>query len=323
MENDLISVIVPVYNMECYLEKSLETIVNQSYHNLQIILVNDGSTDGSLAICQKYAKIDNRIQIISQRNKGVAAARNTGLAAVRGNYIGYIDPDDFAEPNMIMDLYRALTTSGADISVCGYEMFGENGRRRFFSSNREVRLSPEEFLKSILTEETVGNYLWNKLYKAALWENIRFSEGKIYEDLEVMYQLVLRCNCVQVIPAVLYHYRQRLDSLSNVADIEFLRQQIEHISNRYQWIQKKKPCLKVYCETNLLKFLIVNFNQIAKNRSDQWGELQWYRNKIRCCRAEKLLEYKYKVMYWCIIFVPKLYACSIHFIYQKKVRKND
>lgn len=214
--NDLISIIVPIYNVEFYLEKCLDSIINQTYREIEIILINDGSSDDSKAICEKYESIDNRIRLINSVNKGVSSARNTGLEVSNGKYILFIDPDDWMEENMIEKLYTNLVKTNSDISVCNYYEVN-NGNK--YSNNLLIErvFDTEKFLYYSLDERYFRGYLWNKLYcrHVIFCDNnhIKFDKNiHMCEDLLFNYKVALNSSKICYTDDKLYNYLQRENS---------------------------------------------------------------------------------------------------------------
>lgn len=212
MDTPLISVIIPVYNVEPYLERCLESVIVQSYTNLEIIVVDDGSTDRSGAICAEFAAREPRIKLLRQTNAGVAAARNAGLAHANGEWIGWIDADDWVEPKMFELMLHSALDSGADIAVCSrYEDYRDH-RRRFGWEQTEF-LNTEDALTALLENGSMKNFLWDKLWKKKLFDGLTFPVGRTYEDVALMHRLFERASAVICIPDVLYHYNQRPGSI--------------------------------------------------------------------------------------------------------------
>lgn len=208
MEHATVSVIVPVYHVKPYLNSCLDSILAQTYENLQIILVDDGSTDGSGSICDQYAARDPRIRVIHQENLGVSAARNAGLAAATGTWIGWVDSDDWIEPEMFARLLEGATQENADIALCGrYQEYPD--RRVPFGPKSEAVLTGSAGLLSLLEETQMDNALYDKLYRRELFDGIRFPEGRTYEDLAVLYRVFEKADRILCLTQPLYHYRQR------------------------------------------------------------------------------------------------------------------
>ena len=214
----LISVIVPVYNVEKYLNKCIDSIVNQSYDNLEIILVDDGSTDNSGTICDIYAKNDSRIKVIHQECSGVAVSRNVGLDNSTGEYISFVDSDDYIDSKMIEKLYQALIKENADVSMCNFSNVNENAER-ILELDIKSPIKTEVISRLDMYKKLAcGNcwyyvILWNKLYKKEVFEDIRFPEGKIHEDEILAHYIVEKCNKISSVDDVLYYYVKRQGSI--------------------------------------------------------------------------------------------------------------
>ena len=217
MDNILISVIVPIYNVEDYLTRCLNSIINQTYHNLEIILVDDGSTDNSGLICDEYQKYDKRIKVIHQENGGLSFARNIGLDNALGDLISFVDGDDFIELTMLEELKKCMDITNSDISVCDfYNVYGSNKIRN--TNNREeiLILKNKDKFNALQSEyKSIYPSAWNKLYKKELFDNIRYPNGKIYEDSFIICDLLNKAKIVSYITKPLYNYVYRKDSISN------------------------------------------------------------------------------------------------------------
>lgn len=209
---DKISVIVPVYKVEPYLKKCLNSIVKQTYRNLEIILVDDGSPDNCGAICDAYAVKDRRITVIHQKNGGVSSARNAGLAKVSGDWIGWVDSDDWIELDMYEYLLRNALKYRADIAVCSRHEVKEN-RLTYRGWEEPTLLKREEALKSLLENDLMQNYCCDKLWRKELWQGVVFPEGKTFEDMAVLHHPFERADLVICLPEPKYNYYQRKGSI--------------------------------------------------------------------------------------------------------------
>lgn len=212
----MISVIVPVYDVEPYLRQCVESIINQSYANLEILLIDDGSPDKCGAICDEYAIKDSRVKVFHTENRGLSAARNLGIRESSGDYIAFIDSDDWIEPDMYEVLLRRLEETGADISACGYDVV--SGRKTAEWRPKEKVYDSTEALKALLSD-AINNNAWNKLFRRKVFQSVAdngsiFPEGKNYEDITVMHRIVVEARSVAVVEKPLYHYRMRPDSIS-------------------------------------------------------------------------------------------------------------
>ena len=214
----LISLIVPVYNVEKYLNKCIKTITEQTYKNIEVILVDDGSNDKSGQICDEWAKTDYRIKVIHKENGGLSDARNVGLKSSAGHLVGFIDSDDYIDKDMIEKLFNALIYSQADIAICDFYFEDEDGKTvpGFTKTLQNEVLSSEEALKKLVTN---NNFYYvtavNRLYKKELFDDFQFPIGRIHEDEFTAHHLFLKCKKIVIIENQLYHYLQRNDSITH------------------------------------------------------------------------------------------------------------
>lgn len=211
----MISVIVPIYNVEKYLEKCIESILAQTYTDYELILVNDGSTDGCYEICQKFSKRDVRIKLINKPNGGLSSARNVGIDNSKGDYITFVDSDDYISKYMLQELYRGLCENEADIAMCSFKRVKEN--ETIVDENCSIKVDIHdsiECFRRIYTDK-VDEYTvaWGKLYKSSLFQKIRYPEGKIHEDEFVTYKVFAQANRVVYIDTPLYFYLIRNQSI--------------------------------------------------------------------------------------------------------------
>lgn len=217
MKEDLISVIIPVYNVHEYLSECLESVISQTYEKLEIICVDDGSSDESGTICDEIAKKDSRIKVIHTSNQGLAMARNNGLNYVTGEYIAFIDSDDCIEKNYIYTLYKLLKCNNADIAGCRFYRNSNDGQYIYPNedNNYDVVLNPIDYLVRFYNDFGVFAPAWGKLFKASLWENFRFYDRRFIEDAPVIRPIVLKCSRIVWCQKPLYLYRNRSNSLIN------------------------------------------------------------------------------------------------------------
>ena len=214
----LISVIVPVYNGEAFLGQCLESIAAQDYARLEIIIVDDGSTDGTAAISDRWAERDSRVRVIHQPNGGHSAARNAGLDAMSGELMMMVDSDDVLHPDFITVLLDLMRRHEADIVVGGYVAF-EGAAPDFgrLSSEGETRLlDQQQALLAVFYQHGLTHSPWGRLFKASLFDGIRFPLGIIYEDLAIIYPLLKHCQRVVTTSRVLYGYRQHANNSMRV-----------------------------------------------------------------------------------------------------------
>lgn len=214
---DLISIIVPVYNTGKFIEQCLNSILQQSYSNLEIILIDDGSTDNSGKICDNYAKKDKRIKVIHQPNKGVSFARNLGITVSKGKYIGFVDSDDSINKEMFMRLYSNMMLYNADISMCGYCNILE---KNDLDENIERKiLSKDELIKEIFFYDNIRGYLYNKLYKSEICKRAKIPEElNICEDLYYLCEIITNEMKIIYDSSKLYYLRESEGSLTRTID---------------------------------------------------------------------------------------------------------
>jgi len=213
----LISVVVPIYNAERYLTKCLDSLTGQTHRHLEIILVDDGSTDKSGDICDRYATADRRIKVIHRKNGGISAARNSGLDIATGNYFGFADSDDWLEPDMYQFLLDDLTRVRADIAVCGFFRVHDQIESPNDRSHTRRVLDRNEALELLLRDRLLQNYYWCKLYKRELFDGIRMPEGKTFEDAYTQHLIFEKARRVVLHNVPKYHYLLRGDSISGIA----------------------------------------------------------------------------------------------------------
>ncbi len=189
MSNELISIILPIYNVEQYLEKCLTSVCRQTYKNLEIILVNDGSTDSSLEICENFLKTDNRIKLYSKSNGGLSDARNFGVEVAQGEYITFVDSDDFIAEDYIEYLYNLVKKFNTAMSICSiYTHYTLTGKIVDNGNGGEIKLSSEECIEKMCYHNLVDTCAYAKLYKKDLFKDISFPKGKLFEDIGTIYK---------------------------------------------------------------------------------------------------------------------------------------
>ena len=226
MENEyltepLVSVIVPVYNVEPYLREALDSVIHQTYRKLEILVIDDGSTDGSGRICDEYAALDPRTKVFHQENRGLSAARNVGLDAMSGDVVAFLDSDDAFKPEMIANMLAEMQRHQADLVICSvarcYSVGPMDSAK--VSTPRHLEkavLSGKEILQCLAVGK-MNVATWNKLYLRRLWNQIRFPEGKVYEDTSTEYRIMSVAERIVSLPEVYYLYRLRPGSITSIA----------------------------------------------------------------------------------------------------------
>lgn len=245
VEKECISVILPIYNVKNYLKDCIESIRGQTYSNLEIILVDDGSTDGSSDVCDDYLRIDSRIKVIHKDNGGLSDARNAGIEVSTGAYIALVDSDDVVAPNFIENLYKCCISTDSCMAVCPFIKFTDR-------NNICVQDSTEGSISIVTGEEIIqriyqgmaGKYgfvAWNKLYHRDLFDDIRYPVGRIYEDTFTTYKLFLKAKKIVLIEDQLYFYRIRPGSImSQKYDLKKIKDGIDADSSVVEYLYNYK-----------------------------------------------------------------------------------
>ena len=262
MEKDLISIIIPVYNVEKYLKECVDSVRKQTYKNLEIILIDDGSKDNSGKLCDELAKEDNRIKVIHKENGGLSDARNVGIENATGEYIQFIDSDDFVEKDMIEILHNDICQEKADVSMCSLYLYKDGEKTTDASYKREI-FNKELVLKEILLDERVRSYAWNKMFKKSLFESIRFPKGKVFEDIYTMSPIFQKANKIVFNDIPLYYYRQREGSILHNQTNELRLEYIKAAMFVNKDIEKNFPNLKDFCAYNIAHITIKTYNDIG------------------------------------------------------------
>ena len=213
-ENEIISVIIPIYNVERYLDKCIRSVVNQTYKNIEIILVDDGSPDQCGTICDNWAEKDERIRVIHKTNGGLSDARNAGLDAATGSYIGFVDGDDYIHPEMYQRLYEKMEEYSADLAICGFDRVDVHSDNIIKNENLRCKdlINKKDAIMNIC-RKCLFVVVWNKLYKRELFNNLRFKYGKISEDNFIMHEVYHKCEQIVSVSENLYYYVQTPNSI--------------------------------------------------------------------------------------------------------------
>lgn len=235
MKEELISVIIPVYNVESFLDECLESVVNQTYENIEILLMDDGSTDSSGEMCDLWAQKDERIRVIHKGNEGLSATRNRGLEFVTGKYVAWVDSDDYVDLQYLEKLYNLLINSSADMSMCNFYGLYEDrltfdGKTRIF----DAEYSAEEFLEQLYTTGFFS-VVWNKLVPTEMYQNIIFPVGRRFEDSAVMRELASKCTKIVTTKEPLYYYRRHENSITMVK--RTTEEAAKYLGEYCQWLE--------------------------------------------------------------------------------------
>ena len=317
MNNPLISVIVPIYNVERYLKVCIDSIINQTYSNLEIILVDDGSPDKCPEICDEYAKQENRIKVIHQKNGGLSAARNAGIDAAKGVYLSFVDGDDVLHPEFIEILYRPISLQKKCISVCAFRPFYKNNpdnltcaRKSGYQITLEMLLEQNSSMNTFLSMEC--NSACNKLFPAELIKPIRFPKGKLYEDVATTHKVLFETKSIYYVPMPLYGYRVRDDSIMGTQIfseryldfIEFLHETISWFENNGfpQYARFYYPALlmpEMYAWWGL--------KHCAKDMQKANAMLNEYKHDVKLARVTRFFKRRHLLLFWVLAKMPFWY----------------
>ena len=246
MADELISVIVPVYNVAPYLDRCVGSIVDQTYRNLEIILIDDGSTDASGDMCDIWAERDSRIRVIHKPNGGQSEARNMGIDRSTGDYLSFADPDDWLDTLMLETLYSAIKGNhGVDMAVCGFAMVYADKTKERRCSGRIYTLTSDEAIHDVVYDRwpvsTASSC--NKLYKRRLWDTVRFPVGMYFEDAYIRSPMYAQCEKIAVVDQNLYFYYQRADSSVHVLKLRTQMDCVNAFLYECEFLRGKYPRL--------------------------------------------------------------------------------
>lgn len=212
-----LSVIVPVYNVASYLEECVASILSQTFRDFELILIDDGSTDGSGNMCEALARKDARIVVVHQRNQGLSAARNTGIERARGEYFAFVDSDDYLEREMFQKQMEASRRYDADLVMC---RFRKVDRRHKHPSTKgidaEQVIGHADAMAMVMKDREIKSHAWDKLARRHVFDGVRYPVGRVYEDMATTYKIFDKANCVVTLPYVGYNYRQNTGGITNV-----------------------------------------------------------------------------------------------------------
>jgi glycosyltransferase involved in cell wall biosynthesis len=287
MEEKKISIIVPIYNVEVYLNRCIDSIINQTYHNIEIILVDDGSPDNCGQICDSYAEQDQRIKVIHQQNQGLSGARNSGIEVAIGKYIAFVDSDDMIHPQYIEVLYKSCEQEKAQIGMCQFETVKEANSQpskqvhlvEYGKISKDIQ-DGGSAIRQMYEEDYYIEYTvaWNKLYDACLFNEIRFPVGKIHEDEATTYKLLYIAKKVVRVEQKLYYYLIRENSITNssfsLRRLDFL----EALKDRIQFLaQYGEKELQAYSQCRYYYAMVLVWEEMStvKAYNIQRRKLRW------------------------------------------------
>ncbi len=302
-EDDFISVIVPVYNVSSCLERCVLSIVGQTFNKLEIILVDDGSTDDSGAICDKLAAIDQRVIVIHQDNIGLSGARNTGIDAARGKYLFFCDSDDFLDSNALEKLLLRMKEDHADVVACGFakihdDYLAGNGKEEVFTDSCFGRWSGRESVIQMMRCNNICTVAWNKLYKSFLFDGIRFPVGEKNEDEATTYKVLYRAGIVSYLPEPFYKYYQREASIMHENLESRYTYFLKASKDRVQFFRKlNEKELEQHSLITLLEWIKYSYRRITENKIRK-ELVEQYKQSISFYNAPSVMGRKKQIALW-------------------------
>lgn len=301
----LISVIIPVYRVEKYLDRCIESIINQTYKNLEIILIDDGSPDNCPTICDNWAKRDARIKVIHKENGGLSSARNAGLDVCQGDCIMFVDSDDYCALEICETLLKLLETNKADFAVCDTQLFDESHPVSLLENQSQVSVySGTDVIEHIYHSNI--RYIvtaWGKLYKRELFATMRYPVGRLHEDEFVFAELLQQTNCFVYVSAAMYYYFQRSSSIMGTKSEKNIQDIYDAIVLRNKYLNEKYPH-NINRNGNLLltllRSLYISIGKKYKNKSLKKQILQEYKYHyqiVKRCDKKNWLFYNFRWLY--------------------------
>lgn len=255
---DVISIIIPVYNVVAYLPECIDSVLKQCYKQLEIILVDDGSTDGSGELCDKYAEIDDRIKVIHQMNRGAANAKNVGLCVANGEFLAFVDSDDYLESNAYSFMIEQLETYQADVIQCGFRNVYYDSYVNYVTLDDFVEFSCVDYLRRFTIDWTCG-LLWDKLYRRELFSGVLFEEGHKIDDEFFTYQGIMNAEKIIHMPNIVYNYRKRKSSvmMQKKSRKKMVLDKLDYLVKRREKVLTRYPELKQDFDYHFLSMLVI------------------------------------------------------------------
>lgn len=311
MDTHLISIIVPIYKVETYLEKCIVSILSQTLRDIEIILVDDGSPDNCGKICDSYASKDSRIVVIHKKNGGLSSARNAGIDIAKGEYLMFVDSDDYVEPDFCEKAYHLVVYNNVLCASFGYYEHW-NDRTYELHTSKEKTIPAIDAIKSlIIKNDVIYNFAWNKIYHKSLFNSIRYPEGRYYEDQGTTYKLFDAAKLIYVDPSMLYHYNRRQESITQALGIEqtknpiILNDLFDLWCERLEFVENNYPDLKNNVINQITVLIVRSFNALT-----------WKNDKAQIIKFEQFLNIHKKEIVslkiqskWVKLYL-KLYYCS-------------
>lgn len=313
-----ISIIVPVYKVEQYINKCVDSILGQTYRDFEVILVDDGSPDGSGRLCDEYAKEDSRVRVIHKPNGGLSDARNAGIDVARGHYIGFVDGDDYIAADMYQVLHEAIVKANAQLAICGiYDVYGDEPLKK--KPNFYEELNREQATKLILEGNIISVHAVNKLYERQIFQTLRYPVGKYHEDSYIILDVLSQCSRIAVDSRQRYYYVHREGSINTE---NFSEKQFDFID---AWVQNEEKLVSASLELRhaahqrvcFANFLVLDklLRGNAQNRYPQQTRqiVRYLRSNYMFILRDKIFTCARKIAMTALMLNISLYALVIKF----------
>ena len=321
----LVSIIIPVFNVRPYLVEALDSVLAQTYTNLEIIIIDDGSTDGSGKICDDYVEKDARVRVIHQENKGLSTARNVGLDRMTGEFVVFLDPDDAYHPDYVKVMMDAMLRENADIVQCGYTIHKTTRKMRQTERSRtRAQVKPGMYDRAntlrALADDNIETAVWDKIYRRELWREIRFPDGYVYEGTDTTYRIIDLCSSFYVLDQRLYLHRNRPGSITNTHTWKNLSDGLLANSHFTAFIEAHTP--EIFSLEQLRKnrqsclySMIHAYICRPENRKDPRAPLDEELKRMIIERGEeigiKTIGFRRRAAYWMLLNFP----CLLRLVY--------
>lgn len=266
-DSPLISVVIPLYNVDRYLSRCLDSVVAQTYKNLEILLIDDGSTDRGPSICDEYATKDPRIVVVHKENGGLSDARNKGIDEMTGTYVTFIDSDDYVDEDYVETLYNMIAEDNTKLSICSHRVLYDTGKIIEKATGERSVLDSKTVLERILYDEGIDLSSWAKLYSSELFMDVRFPVGRVFEDSATTYKLVDLCDRVSLNSVSKYNYMIRSNSISTSKFTSKKMDLITATDEMTAYIAGKYPDLQKACDRRLMYAYLSTLSQLVKDTS--------------------------------------------------------
>ena len=324
--NELISIIVPVYNVEQYLEKCVNSIINQTYKNLEIILVDDGATDTSCKMCDELAKIDSRIKVYHKENGGLSDARNYGVERATGEYIGFVDSDDYIDSEMYEKLYEAIKKENTDVAECNLKIIYPDRVELFTEKKYYSVCTKQEYLEEYLKIEKVFGSACVRLINSKIAKKINFPVGKLYEDTYYAYGLINVADSYVIMDAPYYNYLMRENSITNARFnprifnlIEIVEEFHNTVYENYPGLEEAADCRRMYAYFSVLNSILLEDE--FKNNSYYPKIINYFKGNYKMILKNKYINRSRKLSVILIKLNIDLYR-KVLMKYKKKIAGN-